>query len=132
MVPISTGKMGEHFPVREFGTYWKSRGILHKILEESGNFRQFLFFSVIFIFQFSGPPGMSVSPEWLSNLGKLVCHSLYLWSLYYLDWMAMAGPYLGGRGAQGLDLFPIDQKVPDREEIEWQAHILCEHLVAWG
>ena len=31
----------------------------------------------------------------------------------------MAGPYLGGRGSQGLDLYPIDQKVPGRQENEW-------------
>ena len=29
------GKMGRHFPVREFCQYWKSQGILLKILEKS-------------------------------------------------------------------------------------------------
>ena len=33
---------------------------------------------------------------------------------------------------QGLDLYPIDQKVPGRQEIEWLACSLCEHPVAWG
>ena len=39
-VPTRTGKMGRHFPVREFWTDWKSQGKSHKILEKSGNFRQ--------------------------------------------------------------------------------------------
>ena len=58
MVPTWTGKpgkMGEHFPVREKSgnfeqtekvrdlcpEYWKSRGILPKILEKYGNFSLF-------------------------------------------------------------------------------------------
>ena len=41
MVPTGTGKqgkpgkMGRHFPVREFCQDWKSQGILLKILEKS-------------------------------------------------------------------------------------------------
>ena len=45
-VPTQTGKpgkMGRYFPVREFWTDWKSQGKSHKILENSGNFRQILF-----------------------------------------------------------------------------------------
>ena len=34
------GKMGRHFPVREFWPDWKSQGKSHKILENWGNFRQ--------------------------------------------------------------------------------------------
>ena len=37
MVPIGTGKpgkMGRHFPVREFCQDWKSQGIFLKILEK--------------------------------------------------------------------------------------------------
>ena len=43
MVPTGTGnqgkpgKMGRHFPVREFCQYWKSQGILPKILEKQEN-----------------------------------------------------------------------------------------------
>ena len=38
------GKMGRHFPVREFLTDWKSQGKSHTILENSVNFRQMLLF----------------------------------------------------------------------------------------
>ena len=34
IVPISTGKIGVHFPFREFCTHWKSQGISPKILEK--------------------------------------------------------------------------------------------------
>ena len=43
MVPTGTGnqgkpgKMGRHFPVREFCQDWKSQGILPKILEKQEN-----------------------------------------------------------------------------------------------
>ena len=46
--------------------------------------------------------------------------------------MVIAGPYLGGRGSQGLDLYPTGQKVPGRLEIEWSAYSLCNHPMAWG
>ena len=49
-IPTRTGKpgkIGRHFParekVREFWTDWKSQEKSHKILENSGNFRQKLF-----------------------------------------------------------------------------------------
>ena len=46
MVPTGTGnqgkpgKMGRHFPVREFCQDWKSQGILPKILEKQENLNQ--------------------------------------------------------------------------------------------
>ena len=40
LVPAPTGKMGEQFPVREFWTFWKSLGILNKILEKSGKLKK--------------------------------------------------------------------------------------------
>ena len=50
MVPIGTGnqgkpgKMGRHFPVREFCQDWKSQGILPKILEKQENLNKKKFF----------------------------------------------------------------------------------------
>ena len=42
-------KMGRHFPVREFGTDWKSQGKSHYMLENSENFKCYFLFLVIFI-----------------------------------------------------------------------------------
>ena len=50
MVPTGTGnqgkpgKMGRHFPVREFCQDWKSQGILPKILEKQENLKKKKFF----------------------------------------------------------------------------------------
>ena len=51
-VPTQTGKPGKMeklFPVREFCADWKSLGNLDKILENSGKFREFLFFVLFLI-----------------------------------------------------------------------------------